>query len=177
LIRSSCPTDPEKHGETLSIGLRQDVSHDDCSGTVTLFDRVAVNAQRKRRIGVTEPPSDRSNVYSCADQLRGREVPEIVKSDCRCFDGITNPNEERCHVVGSERYRAITEWREHEAFSIHVRSNRAGKPTGRFPEAAQQGDSDAVKRNGTRPIRLRGLLGNSASDYDDGARHLDSSDR
>jgi hypothetical protein len=53
-----------------------------------------INAQCKRWVGVAEPASYRSCVYPCADQLCSREVPEIVKSDCRRPDGITNANEE-----------------------------------------------------------------------------------
>jgi hypothetical protein len=50
-----------------------------CRCSVTLLQRMAVNPQSYRRIGVTKSAGHRTDVDASADQLGGREVSEVVK--------------------------------------------------------------------------------------------------
>jgi hypothetical protein len=53
------------------------------SGSVTLFDDVAVDAQCQRWVGMAEAAGNLTHVDAGTDQLCGREVTEVVQSHGR----------------------------------------------------------------------------------------------
>ena len=64
---------------------------------------MAVDTQGHRGICVSETSGDRSDIDAGADQLRGREVPQIMQPHVRELELVSDSDEKVGHVVGPER--------------------------------------------------------------------------
>ena len=77
---------------------------------------------------MSQPASHGPNVDARTDELGSSEVPEIVKANRGSADLVADPDEERRHVVRSERGRALRERGEHEGICRQLGTG-LGNPT------------------------------------------------
>ena len=148
------------------------VAHDCCCCTVAILYEVTVNPESERGVSVSKATSNGTDVHPRSYELRSREVAQVMQSDSLCSDGITNPDEKRSDIVGSEWCRAVNERGENEG----IRKKRCSdslRPADDFILVfLKEGNADGIERNLPGVVRLRRLLGDSTGDDNHGTGHL-----
>ncbi len=132
-----------------------------------------VHPEGEGGIGIAEEVGHSPDVHASVDELRCREVAEVVETHVGCSDGVAHPDEERRHVVGSEGRRRLDVGREDEGVGGE-RSPGVGDPLlDPLPVCREEGDADGVESDLPGAVGLGALLGESAPGHDDRAGNVE----
>ena len=116
------------------------------------------------------------DVHARVDELRCREVPEIVETHVGCSDSVPDPDEERRHVVRPEGRGRLNVRREDEGV-VGERPSGIGDPTlDLLAVCGEEGDADGVESDLPGAVSLGALLGEPARRHDEGARDIEDAD-
>ena len=137
----------------------KDAAHDGGCCPVSFFDEVAVHPKGEGRVRVAEPVGHSSDVHASSNELGGSEVPKIMEPDVWSTDLVSDSDEERRHVVGTEGRLGFDEGGEDERIRTEGRSCGGDPLVNSCPMFGEQRNSERVESNLSGAPRLRGFLG------------------
>jgi hypothetical protein len=116
------------------------------------------------------------DIHAYMDELRCREVTEVVETHVGCSDSVADPDEERRHVVRTEGGGRLNVRREDEGV-VGERPSSLGDPLlDSLAVGSEEGDADGVESDLPGAVGLGALLGEPTRRHDEGPGDIEDAD-